>query len=84
MLKKYFYLLALLFVPTFSVLAITDEKQSEWGKIVIPYTAFTGPFFTVFKLFLPYLIVIILVRITFAFLGKKIKKWVARKRQRKL
>lgn len=84
MLKKYFYLLALLFVPVFSVLAVTDEKQSVWGKVVIPYTAFIEPFYTVFKLFLPYLIVIILARITFAFLGKKIKKWIAGKRQGKL
>lgn len=84
MFKKYFYLLALLFVPVFSVLAVTDEKQSVWGKIVIPYTAFFDPFYTVFKLFLPYLVVIILARIAFAFFGKKIKKWVARKWRGKL
>lgn len=84
MLKKYFYLFALLFVPAFPVSAIIDEKQSIFGKVVIPYTAFFDPFYTVFKLFLPYLIVIILVRIAFAFFGKKIKKWVARKRQGKL
>jgi hypothetical protein len=80
MLKKHFYLLSLLFVPVFSVLAVTDEKQSVWGKVVIPYTAFIEPFYTVFKLFLPYLLVIILVRIAFAFFGKKVKILVKRKR----
>jgi len=76
MFKKLFYLIAL-FIPFFPVLAEADKSIMEtnevFSKSLLP-TFFSG-FWQAFKIMLPFLILIILLKIGFTRLEKKLKKW---------
>lgn len=73
MFRRLLYLLVPLLIPMFSALAVVDEKQATWSKVRIPFSVLFSSLYTVFKIFFPYLLGIILIRIIFLFLGKKKK-----------
>lgn len=85
MLKKYFYLLALLFTPAVA-LAETDKAILELNKKLsyVYRDSIISGFFNAFKLLWPYFLITILIKIAFIFLEKKIKNWKKKNKVGKL
>lgn len=78
MLNKRFYLLVLLFIPFFTALAETDKTVKEVNHI-FRESLFSGSWMA-FKLLWPYIVIAILIKITYVFLDNKIKNWKNKKK----
>lgn len=81
MLKKRFYLLAVLFIPIFPALAKADKAvvavNSLTRKALLP------GFFMALELLWPFIVIVILMKIVYVFLDKKIDNWKKKKKDNK-
>jgi hypothetical protein len=80
MIRKFFCIIFALIIPQFTL--AKTESQIDWGEVFSDEAkrSFWFNFFNVIKLFLPYLIGLIILKIVLNIVLKKIKDWKKNKK----
>ena len=76
--KKCFYLLVFLFIPTFPALAEADKAVVAVNGLT--RKALLPGFLMALKLLWPFIVIVILMKIVYVFLDKKIENWKKKKK----
>jgi len=69
-----------LFIPIHQALAVVPTTETEKALIIPPSAVFV-PLFSTILTFLPYLLIILLIRYVFSFFGKKAEKYIRDKKK---
>lgn len=78
--KKCFYLLALLFIPIFPALAEADKAVVAVNSF-FTWKALLPGFLMALKLLWPFIAIVVLMKIAYVFLDKKIENWKKKEKE---